>query len=413
MKKTIQSKICIFFILSWLALFTNPDSSYSKTSSVQTAYKRYTIIKYNDADILCEPYTVSKNDWLYKILRKKGEISEKDFPLFISIFKEINPEISNIDAIQSGIAILIPLKKINKEDYKLATPENIDVPVVGITTQDKKKDTEENIETRQMESRNLFEAHKLASLKKYASLIDGVLLNQGKFYFPGKTDSSYFLDLSTFPVIETNQGERIIITSDDSLSDDLLENIQSYWKNLKTQSIFDTLKKLNDDQKPPAAILKSIKKTKKTIHSLLSQAGFEYSPDVKIPFSLYHINLEATFDRISRKNSADLLINYGNVYGAALDVLKKQNFEIITINSDLDLLKALNILFSSLGYSVSEDPSFFSSEEVEKILGLYAAKQDDRVFIPTQSLSKTAASYLEKEKIRVLFIDYEIPSHGK
>lgn len=100
---------------------------------LKTSVKRYLVYTYKKDKILCEPYRVSKDDWLYKIFRKKGEISEKDFPLFINIFKAINPSVNNIDAIHQGQRILIPLKKIHKNDFKETRPGIVDVPVIELT----------------------------------------------------------------------------------------------------------------------------------------------------------------------------------------------------------------------------------------------------------------------------------------
>jgi len=134
MKKHIFFKIFIFTVLALYASVTIPFSSHSKTKGVKTSYKRYSIFNYKDEDVLCEPYTVNKDDWLYKIFRKKGEISEKDFPHFIIIFKKINPQISNIDAINPGIHILIPLKRVKQGDYYQSTSGNVDIPVIEFST---------------------------------------------------------------------------------------------------------------------------------------------------------------------------------------------------------------------------------------------------------------------------------------
>ncbi|OFZ53185.1 MAG: hypothetical protein A2328_04150 [Bdellovibrionales bacterium RIFOXYB2_FULL_36_6] len=484
MKKEMALKTFILTILCIYACFAVPYPSHSKTSGVKTSYKRYSILKYKDEDILCEPYIVTKNDWLYKILRKKGEISEKDFPHFINIFKEINPQISNIDAIEPGINILIPLKKVNKEDYNLSTSENVDVPVIEFSSIAEDPDlqpflrkhsiqngetvekiidkeflqnngdlSEEGLKIFQLANPNIkninilyegtdiylpdpsirsqpwfrplisghsdptaameklqettnnkIEAYKLAKLKKYSALIGGVLLNQGKLYFPGGKNSTRFIDLSTTPVIET-PDERIIITSGDTLNDDLLENIQSYWKNLKTQLLFDALEQVKD--MPPAPSGNPTLYNKKLIQSLLSQAGFEYTADARIPFTLHHISLEASFGRVLRKDSTDLLINFGNVYGSALEVLEKREFEIISVTPEIKPLEMISILFSRLGYSTWQNPSFYTDEIVEKIGGLYAVKNHDKLFIPLQPLSETAAAYLKKENVRILSIDFD------
>ncbi len=104
---------------------------------LETSLKRYAVHQYKKDKILCEPYRVSKNDWLYKIFRKKGEISEKDFPLFINIFKAFNPGINDIDAIHPGQTILIPLKKIQKNDFKETSPGVVDVPIVEFVSTSK------------------------------------------------------------------------------------------------------------------------------------------------------------------------------------------------------------------------------------------------------------------------------------
>ena len=75
-------------------------------------YKQYVIQQDRGQDILCEPYQVQKNDWVYKIFRRKGEIAEDDFPHFLQIFQRLNPHITDLDRIQVGDRILIPLKKI-------------------------------------------------------------------------------------------------------------------------------------------------------------------------------------------------------------------------------------------------------------------------------------------------------------
>lgn len=109
-------------------------SSYGHAAGVKTSYKQYSVFIYENENILCEPYQVKKDDWLYKIFRQKGEISEADFPRFLNIFKKINPRISNIDTIAPGINILIPLRKIDKQDYVQKTPGIVEVPVIEFSS---------------------------------------------------------------------------------------------------------------------------------------------------------------------------------------------------------------------------------------------------------------------------------------
>ncbi|MBW2591766.1 MAG: hypothetical protein JRE58_01970, partial [Deltaproteobacteria bacterium] len=62
--------------------------------------KSYIVHSDRGRDILCEPYTVRKNDWVYKLFRQKGELSHKDFPEFLGIFQRLNPHVHNINTIR-------------------------------------------------------------------------------------------------------------------------------------------------------------------------------------------------------------------------------------------------------------------------------------------------------------------------
>ena len=72
--------------------------------------KSYLIRKDKGRDILCDPYIVQKNDWVSKLFSQRGEISQKDFPEFLNIFKRINVNIPNVDRIRPGQHLFIPLK---------------------------------------------------------------------------------------------------------------------------------------------------------------------------------------------------------------------------------------------------------------------------------------------------------------
>jgi hypothetical protein len=95
-------------------------------------YKSYTI-KYDKGwDILCDPYIVKKDDWIYKLFREKGEISNKDFPDFLSIFKRINPHIHDMDRIRPGQHIIIPLKKLPPDSMSGQSSGVVTIPFVTL-----------------------------------------------------------------------------------------------------------------------------------------------------------------------------------------------------------------------------------------------------------------------------------------
>ena len=129
-QKAWRTLICIAICTAW----TCPLPSSAMEQSVKTSFKRYVVYPYNDRKVLCEPYRVAKDDWLYKIFRQKGEISDSDFPLFLAIFKTLNPGISNIDSISPGQEILIPLKTMDQEDFNETVPGMVDVPMIEFSS---------------------------------------------------------------------------------------------------------------------------------------------------------------------------------------------------------------------------------------------------------------------------------------
>ncbi len=486
-----MKRIVRFIVVACIMTFAFSVLLDAETKGVKTSYKRYSIFKFKDKDILCEPYMVRKDDWLYKIFRKKGEISEKDFPLFLVIFKEINPQISNIDAIEPGKNILIPLKSIQKQDYDESTPGTIDVPVIEFSATPKDlnlspfikahtiekgetisdlidKDflrkgggiSEEGLKAFQLANpnikninivyegariylpdpsikaqpwfRSLFSnksvpnrdalekdhiqqdkitAIELARLKKYASLIGGTLLNHGQMYFPGDSGTGKVLDLSATPVIEAPDGSKILIVSGDAANQDLLDHIRMHWKNLRTQALSESLNALKPDQTLKARKNKIIE-LQKTIEDFLKKTGYEYRPSVKIPFVFNNIQLEARFGRIIQKETADLLINFGNVYGSAREVLQEKEFKIISITPKLSSQEVIKMLLGHFGYSQWENPSFYTGDGVENITGIYAVKNKKKLFIPFAPLTANALSYLDKENVQIILLE-NIPGSEK
>jgi len=96
-------------------------------------YKSY-MVKYDRGwDVLCDPYVVQKDDWVYKIFRQKGELSANDFREFLSIFKRLNPHIHNIDRIRPSQHIIIPLKKIEPGTFPGQSSGIVTIPFVTIS----------------------------------------------------------------------------------------------------------------------------------------------------------------------------------------------------------------------------------------------------------------------------------------
>lgn len=481
---------CIAVLISLCVVVFNVIAA--ETKGVKTSYKNYSIFTYGNDDVLCEPYTVNKDDWLYKIFRKKGEISEKDFPHFLIIFKKINPDISNIDAIEPGDNILIPLKKVKKQDYEQSSPGTISVPVIEFSATPEDLDlkpfvkehklkrgetvstlidkdflektgnlTEEGLKAFQLANPNIkninivyegtqiylpdpaiksepwfrslfsskidrepdqdraketlqhrIQTHELAQLKKYASLIGGTLLNSGQMYFPGIDGTGRAIDLAQTPMIETEDGSKILIISGNTVNRDLLKHIQDHWRNLKLQTLSESVSKLKHSQTFEERKNRTLE-YKKMIKQVLGPTEYDYLPNAKIPFNYNKIQLEAKFGRVVREDSVDLLINFGNVYGSALEIIEKKEYEIISITSKLSVSKALHTLFIPLGYTIRENPSFLYEERVKTLKGLYIEKPPVKLFIPFEEIPSDSHNFLKMQNINIVLIDMSLLKNEK
>lgn len=467
-------------------------------AGVKTSYKQYSVFTYENEKILCEPYQVKKDEWLYKILRQKGEISEADFPRFLNIFKKINPLINNIDTIAPGIMILIPLKKIDPQnDPSEQTSEQtgvVEVPVIEFSSTPPTFDIAPFVRKHTIEAGEtvstllgkeflqkggaisreakitfghlnpgvknidliyqgtqvvipdpsilvqpwfnyfLKQGHpgtrispqvsgkkeadpilqvispqQMIQLKRYAALIQGTLINQGQMVFPGKNPQpDLVLDLTQTPLIESKEGEKTIIFPQNgpgtSPGNDLVKNIKSYWKQIKTQEIDKVVAMADDLEKKNNSLSDKPRDAARLISTLLSATSISYTPET-ISFSLDTIEMNASFGRIARTGQPDLLVNIGSVYGLALEAIEKKGTPILTISPGLTMSEIILTLFTRLGYSTWKNPSFTTSQSVQVIHGIYVTKDKEKLFFTRQKPNTTALSFLEQENIQFLILN--------
>ncbi len=544
-------------------LRTSKNAEKFAKNYIETSLKRYAVYKYKNDKILCEPYRVSKNDWLYKIFRKKGEISEKDFPLFINIFKTVNPGINDIDAIRPGQIILIPLKKIHDNDFRETSPGVVDVPMIEfasipevvkpfITRHRVKKgetisqlldsvflnkdgtinaegmralklsnpDIKDvnliyagsivNIPSASLDSQPWFQksshilnktANKSNSdqknhsdlksnsnqkrnsdqkdkkiikpkqsktitknnqdrinykytlskvLEKYASVVDGRLIHTGRFYFPRINKPDIVLDLKSHPVIELANGGKILISPDRRNSNMLFRTIGKFWKNLKVITLTEAVDYLSmkepennanqlkiEKTKPGKEVNRETKNNRKqpvvqdmatfkvinlnakkeilppgheaALKKILGFTRFQYTPDEKVSLSFNSISLNVKLGKIYSKARPDVLVDFGTIYGYALDIIRKKGYHIISFPPKDRFLTSLSKLFIDLAMSVTMDPVFVSAETNREITinGLYIAGNMIKshiggLLITGYPLGKETMSFLNQKNIKIL-----------
>lgn len=319
-RKNDLHKIAACVVLTLLcALFLRPPAGFGAV-----LYRSY-VVKYDRGwDILCDPYIVQKNDWVYKIFRQKGEISSADFQEFISIFERLNPHIRDIDRIRPLQTILIPLKKLEPGTLPGQSSGRVTIPFVTISkiTEILESHTDTytaiqgdsvskliaarfgNFGTRSYrEGLSLFKAlnPEIADLdliytgqqiilpdpslrnqpwyqslfdeygnikgetapvetgkndmvetaetpsgpappsplSQTAALLDAKLLNRGTYFFPRASGDDFELDLSQNPVIEMEDGKRVVFTTGGGSLGTDADVLKSRWKEVEIVPLQD------------------------------------------------------------------------------------------------------------------------------------------------------------------------------
>jgi len=95
--------------------------------------KKFVVCKDNGQEVLCDSYIVKKDDYVTKLFRQRGEISSKDFPKFLAIFKRLNTHIKDINKIYPNQKVLIPLKILAPDTLEGQETGTVTIPLITIT----------------------------------------------------------------------------------------------------------------------------------------------------------------------------------------------------------------------------------------------------------------------------------------
>lgn len=436
--------------------FKSPSQSVESDSQsiLSTSYKRYSLFRYYDLYILCEPYTVKPKEWVYKIFRSKGELSKEDFGLFMRIFKSANPQIKDVNSIKVGQTIIIPLKKSRQNDFKESHPGVVELPVITLyklsdSSNRVKRPMSEKISLRndthinngiyskysgisiKQSNKIKYSEIPVRNLKQFATLNNGQLKLRGKYYFPRNNGDDLVIDVALNPIVQLNNGSKILFVPERDRFADVADTIREFWHDFKimefkdvTTSSYEPLMESqarvnssSDDQ--PATFTEQPEDGyvpvnvmvgqdhKDAVKQLLEVTGYKYTPEKEISLPIGSITVRATPGIISRDGRPDILVVFGDIYGSAFEALKKiqQGNIIITISPLLTSMDVAKKIFSALGASTTDNPSFVNPADGKTISidGLYVKCDSKDIFITQKpSLIKEAFRYLSDKNIPIL-----------
>ncbi len=284
-------------------------------------YKSYVVKMDRGRAVLCDPYIVGKDDAVLSVLRQKGELAADNFTEFLHLFKRLNPHIRDLNRIEPGQHLFIPIRRLPAGEFSRQQDARVTIPFVTISKV--KKRIRAHSDTHHIKrgecvsvlvarrfgafgtdayrtgidlfrranpgisdinrvfagqkvylprpsirqepwftavldpSAGGMEAETFTTLKaeaapatpgdgtiggkkgpptpfsRAAELIDATLIRKGRYFFPAQNGADLELDLSRFPVLETKDGKRVIL-SEEKLDDAMIYAIRSYWKDART-----------------------------------------------------------------------------------------------------------------------------------------------------------------------------------
>ncbi len=100
---------------------------------------------------------------------------------------------------------------------------------------------------------------------------------------------------------------------------------------------------------------------KALIESFAALMGFHYSPNTSISFPYAGIQVQALSNLLSFGNGREILIDFGDLYGDAVNAIRGTGLEILQINVDAGPVEIIQRLMETAGMAYTASPIFYGA----------------------------------------------------
>ncbi len=404
-----------------------------------------------------QTYTIQKGDTVSTLIANRfgGRYGNTTYSQGLKLFKAANPHIKDLNRIYAGQKIYLPDPSIREQSWYSALFDEAGNLVEQMTDAEKTESKEPQPQppiTAAPERATLpSEAASNEPAVEAASAIGGRLLDKGTYFFPMKQGKDFELDLSRYPIIDLQNGSKVILTTQDRVMNVDLPLVQSYWENVKAVKVPDNASsqeileavisafsgeassdhlafddgaasirvsakwirtELSADGRIPrhsciTPIMSASERTHDTIVRYLDQndilikeilAGvpeatrrpvhtdatanvdsidgssqkaliesfaalmeFHYSPNTSISFPYAGIQVQALSNLLSFGNGREILIDFGDLYGDAVNAIRGTGLEILQINVDAGPVEIIQRLMETAGMAYTASPIFYGA----------------------------------------------------
>ncbi|WP_419660321.1 LysM domain protein [Desulfosarcina variabilis str. Montpellier] len=185
-----------------------------------------------------QTYTIKRGDTVSQLIAKQfgGRYGNLTYNQGLKLFQAMNPHVNDMNRIYAGQKIYMPDPSIREKQWYA----NL-------------FDAEGNLAQRQEPPQTTTRPAPAASAgvtrtavptqnsrgpaAEAATTMGGRLLEKGTFFLPMKQGQDFELDLSRFPMIDLQNGSKVILSTENQVMNVDLPLIQEYWDNVKVVKI--------------------------------------------------------------------------------------------------------------------------------------------------------------------------------
>ena len=145
------------------------------------------------------------------------------------------------------------------------------------------------------------------------------------------------------------------------------------------------------------------------VRQMLKALDIRYSEDVTVTFPYVGIQINAQSNLISTPDGKDLFVDFENLYGDAVQAIKKTGFNIIQVKRKDSATEIIEKLLAALNASYTLDPIFYAAKRPSdynttlKIPGFLIEREaPNKTLLSGAPLDPDLISFLNSQKIKVV-----------
>jgi LysM repeat protein len=188
-----------------------------------------------------QSYEVQRGDTVSKLIATKyGRFGSESYEEGVKLFKAANPQISDLNVIYAGQKVYLPDPSIREQSFYASMydaqgnlRETIPSKGAAAPASSAPRSAPPMLPPPPKEEA----AEPQSALAEAAATVDAKLQAKGTYYLPRSGEEDFELDLSRHPMLEFNDGTRMVCTSGDRIMDMTREQFRAVWPKLKVVSV--------------------------------------------------------------------------------------------------------------------------------------------------------------------------------